>query len=197
MDQETTPQDDLAFIRKMMDGSRALIKNDGREFLAIGLTCVLGTLLSYAFAYAGAAAFIPWIWALFIAGIAGTEFVLARSKKARPKSAAESYIGAAWLAAVVAGGAILGGGALAGKMDLSLGMGVTSAFVGVGYAFTAYASRSIILGVLSIFWWIGALILPGIGGYGAPAGLAALTFCLEVVPGIVLALRSRRTENDE
>lgn len=193
MEQESTPQDDLAFIRRMMDGSRALIRNDGREFLAIGLACVLGTAASYLLPLVGGAAFIPWLWGIMIAAIAATEFALAKSKRARPKSAAEGYIGAAWLAAILAAGTILAGGAMAGKMDLAFGMGITSACVGVGYAFTAYASRSAVLGVLAAFWWAGALVLPQMG-YLAPAALGGLTFCLEVVPGFVMRLRSRRTE---
>lgn len=197
MDQPSTPQDDLAFIRRMMDGSRALIKNDGRDFMAIGLACVLGTVASYLLPFAGAEAAIPWLWGILIAAIAVAEFIVGRSKRARPKSAAEGYIGTAWLAAILAAGTIIGGGALAGKMDLALGMGITSACVGVGYAFTAYASRSVVLGVLAAFWWIGALFLPGIEGYGAPAVLGGLTFCLEVVPGFVLWLRSRRTDKNE
>ncbi len=195
MESESTPQDDLAFIRRMMDGSRALIQNDGREFLAIGLACVLGTVASYLLPLAGAEDFIPWLWGILIAAIAAAEFVLAKSRRARPKSAAEGYIGAAWLAAILAAGTILAGGAMAGQIDLAFGMGITSACVGVGYAFTAYASRSAILGVLAAFWWVGALVLP-LMGYLAPAVLGGLTFCLEVVPGVVMRLRSRRTERN-
>lgn len=193
MEHNIRAAEDLAVIRRIMESSRELVENDGKWFVLWGGACAAGTGISYLLIALSLVEFIPVLWsvvtvAVIVSGIAGDR----RRKTGRPRSIAGSILGAAWAAVIALGAAVSAGAALAGVLDLSFAMGIVSACVAAGYIVTAWAVRSRMIGVLSVLWWAGGVLLPAMPGYGAPAVLGLMTFFLEFVPGLVMLRTARR-----
>lgn len=188
---ETDPSADLAFIRRIMEDARRTVEVNGFFYVLWGALCVLGTAASYAEAALGAAGLIPYTWiAVSVAGTAASVPAV-RRQRATARTFAGDLMGVAWGCALLVGAVVEGGAALAGTLTLGSAMAAASASVALGFLLSAAVARSAALGLLSLPWWLGGLLIGLLPDMAAPLAMGSLTLLFELVPGIVLLARRK------
>jgi hypothetical protein len=191
------PDADLAFIRKVMEDSRRTVEFNGIYFVIWGCACLAGTALSYLEGRGGAAHLIGPTWACLGAAGAAASAIAGRRERKRARSFAGTLLSSIWLVAILLGLALGGGMALAGRLDLPLGMALTSGVVAAGYLLSSAVSRLRSLALLSIPWWAGSVLIGLLPEMAAPLALASLTFAFELVPGFVMVAWGRKPRDGQ
>lgn len=183
-------REDLAFIRRIMEDSRRLAKDDGSYFIIWGLISVVMTGLSYALAYWDLAALIPYVWPVVFGLAGGAMAVFSRkTKEKKPRSLTERLLSGLWLSVLFLMAILIGSAWLSGKLSLAYSMGLAAAALALGFTLSALISQSRPLAFLALPWWLGGLFLPMLPAMIAPLGLAGLTLFFEVIPGFVMKSR--------
>ena len=188
------PEQDLAFIRQLMERSRRVTVLGGHYFVAWGLLVEVGLLLSW-LSYERYLTLPPaLIWApLVLAGYAYTFWSQRRDRAVEGAESRDGYlIGLVWLCFGICSLMVLLG-------DLWFQVIPSRALAGLfatltGAAFFLHASLAGIpwLRNVGILWWLSAIPLylwPG--AYTLPA-YAVLLLGLQIVPGWILAQERRR-----
>lgn len=188
------PEQDLAFIRQLMERSRRVTVLGGHYFVAWGLLVEVGLLLSW-LSFERYLTLPPaLIWApLVLAGYAYTFWSQRRDRAVEGAESRDGYlIGLVWLCFGICSLMVLLG-------DLWFQVIPSRALAGLfatltGAAFFLHASLAGIpwLRNVGILWWLAAIPLylwPG--AYTLPA-YAVLLLGLQIVPGWILARERRR-----
>jgi len=189
------PREDLTTIRRLMEESQAAAGEDGRHFLLWGTLTAAGLLGTYA-AVTGTLPLDPrWLWGLLLAvGWIGSFWLGYRGHRlARVRTLGRRLLAVVWIAAGVTLSLIAAAGLFGGAVSPRALSGLVSVVIAGAFLVSAVLTGHRWLGGVAAAWWLGGavmLFLPGL--YTLPL-LAAMTIALEVVPGVVLYRRSRRT----
>ncbi|MGA9294184.1 MAG: hypothetical protein WCE54_23840 [Ignavibacteriaceae bacterium] len=181
-------QEELSFIKKVIDDSKKILVIDGKDFIIWGIITALGLLITYFAIITKQYFLINWTWFILI----GLGWIYAfvsnikRTKKLKTKTFAGKMMGAIWFSMGVAAtilGFIAGG---SGAIDGIFISPAISTVVGVAYFLTGIVYGSKWMTGISIGWWLGAVymfLFPGIYSLLIMAGMMLL---FQIIPGIVL-----------
>lgn len=192
MDAQTQAREDLAAIRRLMEGGRQVVNTAGPHFVAWGVLTSGALAATYVMAGRGDTRAIWWTWAVAIGLGWAASVALMLTAERRVSSATGRLLGGLWVGTGVTltllGFAAPAGGGLAQEAIT----GVLAAVLGGATFATGLLVGSRWMQAAAGAWWAGALLMllwPG------PHGLlltAALVLLLQAVPGVVLTLRGRR-----
>ncbi len=194
MDPQTQAREDLAAIRRLMEGGQRVVNTAGPHFVAWGLLTSAALVATYVLGRNGDGRLIGWVWIIAVAvgWVASIALTVAGVRGERVSSPAGRMLGGLWIGAGVTmtllGFAAPAGGGLA----WSAITGVLAAVLGAAYFASGFLVGARWMQGAAGLWWGGALYMllaPG------PQGLlvtAALVVLLEIVPGVLLTLRARR-----
>lgn len=188
------PQDDLAYIRQVMEQTRRFTQVSGDHLIAWGLLIGLG-LVCDAAVKLGAPLPLTGIWIGLIA--VGWAYSFWQGRRAARRQAVAGYaarlVSQLWIACGVAmtTAFLVGGwtGAVAGEST----PGLSALFIGIGVLMTGSLSGLNWFRNLALGWWGGAVILFIWHGDTALWILAALFVLLLAVPGLVLNRQAHAT----
>lgn len=192
---ELTVQEEIAFIKKVMQDSRKIIYTGGSEFIFWGIIiviCLIHTYFSYY--HADFHSYNPTlrveiVWGIFILiGMLGNIFIF-RKQHLRPRvrTFAGRLIGITWFA-VGTGMILVGfvGGFISGAIPGVFISPLMSSFLGSAYILNGVLAGKKWLSYLAIGWWGGALIMFFYPGLQAILIMAAMMILFQIVPGIIL-----------
>lgn len=187
---QNSAQENLAYVRRVMEETRSLALDLSYYFILFGALVVFGTALSYLLVTLSRWTFIPWMWVIVMG--AGMIVAMIRSRRIgrQVNSLIRRFLVATWLMVLVMVAVLCLSFGLIGVLSLSIALAITSASIGMGYAISAVLARSFALGLLSLPWWIGGILIPLAGDWYGPAILGGLTLFFELIPGIVMKWRS-------
>ena len=190
-DRHSSIKEDISYIKKIMDDAKALVVDSSFFFTLFGSLVVFGTIVSYILAALGHGRIIWLFWVILMCPGAAAAVLRSYNRRQKARAMASRVLSAAWISAIVLTVSASLSVALTSSLTLSAVLGITSAAIALGYTVTASVSGSRAIFLLSIPWWIGG---PGIslaGDFWAPAVLGGLTFCFELIPGIIMSWRKR------
>ncbi len=197
---ELTAQEEIAFIKKVMQDSRKVILADGIEFIYWGIIvtiCLLYTFFTY---YTlnfnakdpGRSVFMFWFIFMFIGGIGSSIFLKKRYKSERIKSLAGTILGKIWLANGIGMMlvAFIGGsfGAIHGVFISPL----MCSFLGSSYFISGFIYGKKWISNLAFLWWLGAVIMFIFPGLYTVLMMAMMMILLQITPGIILYRNSKK-----
>ncbi|WP_341938587.1 hypothetical protein [Marinimicrobium sp. C2-29] len=192
MSTHTNAQEDLAYIRDLMDDTRRAAGLSGGYFVLWGLVVGIGLLVTW-LQVIGLLPYRPLLtWGPCLAlGILG-HFILAWRDKHRPaQSRAGRLVGTVWLALGVTQliffVASLGFNTLPGIYM----PGIVSSLLGSGIFITGVLAGIPWLRWVGVAWWLGAFSMFAWPGDHVSLLMGALLLVLYVVPGLVLIRQQR------
>jgi hypothetical protein len=181
---------EINMIKKIMEDSRKIVKDDGIGFIIWGVLIIAGMISSYFTVQAKLYDYIVWIWVILITcGWVYTliSYILKDSKKT-VKTFAGKILGGLWMAAGISMTLI----GFIGPMSHSIGGYTVTPLVSIILGIANYVT-GIVYGKnwirnLAYGWWTGAVLMffwPGIQTFLI---FAAMMVFLQVIPGIILYL---------
>ena len=185
---ETDAQDELAFIKKIMQDSRRVIAFDGKEFIVWGILVTIGMAVMYvniAFKYYihftiiwGILIGIGWIYSIFR--------WLIHYRKKTPKTFAAKVLSSVWISFGVTmtliGFAlpplnVIAGWAIMPLVALGSGMAYFITSVVITEKWVRYSAYG---------WWVGGLVIAAFPGLHMFLLFAGMMICFQITPGIIL-----------
>lgn len=190
-------QQDLAFIRQLMQSTRWATYVSGAFFIVWALVTGLGLLGTWLIVSqkltlpfdSGIALAGLWI-VTDTAGFIGTVLIVRRNARRAVANPAGRLIGASWFSVAVGLLIVAFVGAASGNMPGELMCAVSALFIGVGVFNSGLLAGIKWLRNLAFGWWLGGALMLASPGLWNLWFTALLLFVLYLIPGIVLSRRA-------
>ncbi len=191
-------QQDLAYIREMMQSARKATYVSGAFFVVWAVVSGLGLLGTWLLVtqqvtlpfdqWKG----IFWLWiAMDVLGFIGTVMVIRRNHQRAVANPAGRMVGLSWFAVAVAILLIAIVGGSSGTIPGELMCAISSILIGVGIFNGGSLSDLKWLRNLAFGWWIGGGLMLASPGLWNLWFMALLLFGLYFIPGILLSCKER------
>jgi hypothetical protein len=194
---ELTAQEEIAFIKKVMQDSRKAILTDGIEFIYWGVIvtiCLIFTYFTAGHHVNGPINMVSIFWAIsmLIGGLGSAVFLKRRYKSAEVKSLAAIVLGKIWFANGI--GMILAGfvGGFSGAIHGVFISPLMSCFLGGSYFISGFIYGKKWISYLALLWWIGAVIMFIFPGLYVVLMMAIMIILFQIIPGIILYRDSKK-----
>lgn len=181
-------------IRRLMEDSQRAVRENGIHYLAWGALTAAALVATYLLAGAGAASAIGWVWMVAIAlGWTISIAVGRRQRSEAPvRTLAGRLLGAIWVGCGITLTLLGFVGSATGAIPGGSLQGILASVIGIGYFASSFVYGSATWRYLAAGWWAGAAVMLVWPGAYTLLLLAALVVALEVIPGMLLYVRSRR-----
>jgi len=191
---ELNAHQELAFIKKVMEDSRRIICDDGKSFIFWGFLISFGLLVTYLKIAGNWSISLGWFWpALILAGWIVTIISEIMSKKKRSsKTFTAKILASVWISCGVAM-TILGfiGSITNAYNGVFIGP-IISVVLGVGYMISGVIYGKRWVSIISIGWWLGALLMFYLQNLETLLIMTGMMIFLQTIPGIILYKESKR-----
>jgi len=191
---ELNAHQELAFIKKVMEDSRRIICDDGKSFIFWGILISFGMLITYLKVAGDWGINLGWFWPVLIAlGWIGTMAVELKAKKKRATSTfAARILGSVWISCGVAMTILGFAGSLTNAYNGVFISPIISVVLGIGYLITGVIHGKKWVSLLSIGWWLGALLMFYLQNFETLLIMTGMMIFLQTIPGILLYKESKR-----
>ncbi|PKL88399.1 MAG: hypothetical protein CVV23_10260 [Ignavibacteriae bacterium HGW-Ignavibacteriae-2] len=195
-------QDDINYIKKMIENNRRSLVDNGIMYISIGVYVVLGASISYLLGTAGKQDLLPPLWLALIIILIIFNLIISRrfKKKQTRKTFASETFSAVWMACGIPITIISILYFITGGITLSTLFTSISAILGIGYFLTGHINELKFMKILAFGWWLAmitSILWLYIGEEHQLALLfAGLIFILEVIPGIIIYNKWKRVYNE-
>ncbi|MEJ2193526.1 MAG: hypothetical protein P8X73_01545 [Ignavibacteriaceae bacterium] len=191
---ELNAHQELAFIKKVMEDSRRIICDDGKSFIFWGILISFGMLITYLKVAGDWGINFGWFWPVLIAlGWIGTMAVELKAKKKRATSTfAARILGSVWISCGVAMTILGFAGSLTNAYNGVFISPIISVVLGIGYLITGVIHGKKWVSLLSIGWWLGALLMFYLQNLETLLIMTGMMIFLQTIPGILLYKESKR-----
>ena len=191
---ELNAHQELAFIKKVMEDSRKIICDDGKSFIFWGILISFGMLITYLKVAGDWGINLGWFWPVLIAlGWIGTMAVELKAKKKRATSTfAARILGSVWISCGVAMTILGFAGSLTNAYNGVFISPIISVVLGIGYLITGVIHGKKWVSLLSIGWWLGALLMFYLQNFETLLIMTGMMIFLQTIPGILLYKESKR-----
>lgn len=189
---------DLKVVRTMMENCSRRQQDDGIHFIIWGLLIPIATGFNYLLVYLEKWKMIGFLWG--IAGAAGCALsIIVSIKRHRdiPSTHGGMVQASVWIASWISIILMLAAGFISGSMKLNMMMAIL-AFMLAGAVFVSgFLSGTAMLKYASAGWWAAGILCVFTHEYKASIVIAAATFILSFIPGVILDRRARETRKNE
>jgi hypothetical protein len=191
---ELNAHQELAFIKKVMEDSRRIICDDGKSFIFWGILISFGMLITYLKVAGDWGINLGWFWPVLIAlGWIGTMAVELKAKKKRATSTfAARILGSVWISCGVAMTILGFAGSLTNAYNGVFISPIISVVLGIGYLITGVIHGKKWVSLLSIGWWLGALLMFYLQNLETLLIMTGMMIFLQTIPGILIYKESKR-----
>jgi hypothetical protein len=197
--QESTAQEELSFIKKIMEDSRRIIVDDGLDFIFWGIVASAGLIITYSLIITEKWEYIKWTWIVLIA--IGWIFSISRGIKRGNKRTALTFTGKILSVTWAASGITMTIIGLLGIFTEAIkGVYISpsiSLVLGIAFAVTGTVYKNKWIGSLSIGWWAGAIFMFVFPGIHNILIMAIMMLVFQTIPGIILYNRYKKELNSE
>jgi hypothetical protein len=195
-----SPEEELAFIRKMMTDSRQSMVEDGKPYIAWGLLVALAMGVTYVSALVSEDFYTAWIWmGMVVLGMLYTLFEVRQSRRrnvAEVNTFAGRLQGAIWGACGTALGLSImmimwGYSSTQPSIPPLFTCSISALILGIAYYLSGFVLQLKWLRNLSIAWWLGAIVMFFLRSVHVLGIYAGMLLLFQVVPGIILNRKYR------
>ena len=185
------PEDDLAFIRRVMEGARETASDGSGHLILWGSLLAAAQALTYLARQGGIAVSVTVVWAVAVGvGFAGSSLLGNRTLKRAPvNSMVNRILSSIWIGCALSLSLIGFLGQGFGSLPHQVAPGIQAVVIGTSFFASAVLPNHAIYWLLAAAWWIlgGALLV-------RPSSVSTLVIAgglvlFMVVPGLVLRAR--------
>ena len=197
-----SPEQELAFIRKIINESREAMTEDGIPYITWGVSVAIGMLLTYFEALLNINLYAGYAWIVLILGALSLTFwYISRNKREKkPETFGDKLQGAIWGICGSAIGFVVIMFASAGSPSPSQDLlnaificAFSSIILGIAYFLSGIVLQIRWLRNLGFVWWLGCLAMILTHSIHALAVYAGMLILFQVLPGLILNRNYRRT----
>ena len=191
---ELNAQQELAFIKKVMEDSRRIICDDGKSFIFWGILIAFGMLITYLKIAGDWGVNLGWFWPALIAlGWIVTIIVEIRGEKKRSsKTFAAKILGSVWISCGIAMTILGFVGSITNAYDGVFISPIISVILGIGYLISGVINGKKWVSLLAIGWWSGALLMFYLQNLETLLIMTGMMIFLQTIPGIILYKESKK-----
>ena len=191
---EIDAQQELAFIKKVMEDSRRIICDDGKSFIFWGILISFGMLVTYLRIVGNWGINLGWFWPVLIAfGWIVTIIIEIRSEKKRStKTFTAKILGSVWIGCGIAMTIL---GFIGGLTDAYNGVFISpiiSVILGIGYLVSGVLYGKVWVSLLAAGWWAGAILMFYLQNLETLLIMLSMMIILQTIPGFVLYNQSKK-----
>jgi hypothetical protein len=191
---EIDAQQELAFIKKVMEDSRKIICDDGKSFIFWGILVSFGMLVTYLSVAGKWEVSLGWFWPVLIAvGWIVTFFISFKDDKKRSsKTFVGKIMGSLWIGCCVAMTIL---GFIGGLTDAYSGVFISPivcVILGVGYLVSGVLHGKVWVSLLAIGWWAGAILMFYLQNLETLLIMFFMMIILQTIPGFILYNKSKK-----
>ncbi len=178
-------QQDLAYIKNIMQEGRKIIVDNGVGFIVWGILIATGMIFNYFALVYRIPGNILLIWGiLFGIGILVTVWGAVKDRKRKQaETLAGKFLGAIWVGVIIT----LSMNGFLGNLHPAL----AASILGLGYFPTGYVTGFSMFRYLAFAWWAGAAVMFVYPGLYTALVFALMMIVLQVIPGIVVYIRCK------
>ena len=191
---ELNAHQELAFIKKVMEDSRRIICDDGKSFIFWGVLISFGMVVTYLKIAGSWSINLGWFWPVLVAAgwIITIISEIMSKKKRSSKTFAAKILGSVWIGCGVAM-TILGFiGSITNAYNGVFISPILSVVLGVGYMISGVIYGKRWVSIISIGWWLGALLMFYLQNLETLLVMTGMMIFLQTIPGIILYKESKR-----
>lgn len=181
-------QQELAFIKKVMNDSRKILIDDGKGFIFWGILVTIGLLVTYLSISGKWPVSLGWFWPALV-GIGWIYTIVAeirRERKSKTSTFAGKVLGGLWLAVGISATILGFMGSLSGAYHGVFISPLISVVLGIGYLLSGILYGKSWLSLLSIGWWLGAITMFFMQNLEVILVMIGMMIFLQIIPGIIL-----------
>ena len=185
------PEDDLAFIRRLMEGAQENVSDSSAHLILWGCLVATAECLTYLALQGVLSVSINVLWAVAVGiGFAVSWLFAHRSRKSAPvNSLVNRILAAIWIGCALALTLVGFLGAGTGSLPSQVAPGVTGVIIGSAFFASAFLPGRTTYRLLAAVWWIlgGSMLVWPFPESGLVIACGLILFM--VVPGLVLRAR--------
>ncbi len=190
---QNNPQQELAFIKQVMEDSRRIVVEDGHGFIFWGILIVFGLVVTYSSIQLNWSHNLRWFWPGLIAlgWVYSIVSGITKEKKKRVKTFAGRVMDVVWISTGISA-TILGFlGPYTGAYSSIYINPLICVVLGISYAVTGVLLGKKWISALSFGWWAGSVIMFIFPGLYTLLFMSFLMVVLQIVPGIYFYRKSK------
>ena len=185
---EIDAQQELAFIKKVMNDSRKILIDDGKGFIFWGILVTIGLLVTYLSVAGKWTVSLVWFWPALVAigWIYTIVTEIRREKRSKTSTFAGKVLGGLWLAVGISATILGFAGSISGAYHGVFISPLISIVLGIGYFLSGILYGKSWLSLLSIGWWVGAIVMFFMQNLEVILVMIGMMIILQIIPGIIL-----------
>ncbi|MGA2668089.1 MAG: hypothetical protein ABSF32_04135 [Ignavibacteria bacterium] len=187
-------ESEIAVIKKIMEDSKRIAVNDGKDFIIWGTLVFTGLIGTYLFILWNIEVYIGWLWcAVILIGWIFSIKMHSRAKKScNARTFAGKILGALWVSSgigmsligfIAGAGSTISMWAICPLISIILGIAYYVSGIIYGYSWINY---------ISLGWWAGAVVMFIFPGIYTLLLFALMMAMLQILPGMIFYLRWKR-----
>ncbi|MFH1195301.1 MAG: hypothetical protein V1720_06290 [bacterium] len=198
-EKEMNAAEDLAYIKQIITDSKNIIIHNGMGFIIWGICITIALVITYIHIVSRIYLYINYVWILLVAIGFGFSIWenLRKIRKARVSTFVGKLTGAVWFSSAIS---ILIIGFVAPLFHVYHQVYISPLvclILAIGYFLTGFLLQQYWISILSIFWWLGAVVIFIFPTKESLLVMAVMMLFLQTIPGIILYIKSRKETKSE
>jgi hypothetical protein len=190
----TGAQDELAYIKKVMQDSRQSIIDNGKYYLLWGILIGIASMVNYVVVKYTIPLSTGWVWANAV--FAGWGFSIywgwRDSKKQKSETLAGKLLGSVWIGMGITGFVLSIAGSISGTISYWSFCPLFAGLLGYGNFMAGTIHNSRMMMIMGFGWWAGAVWMFFIKSIEVLAVYSIFLLLFSILPGIILYSRWKK-----
>lgn len=188
-------EEEISVIKKIMEDSKKAIVDNGWHYIYWG-SIVTAALITNFFmvVYSVSMNAQGMLWFISMTGAAILEGIIERKreKHVKVKTFAGRLLNTLWSGSGICMFILGFAGTLSGAYNAIMIFPLISIILGMAYLISGVIQQVKWLSALCIFWWAGSIVMLLFPGFHSMLVFAAMIVCFQIVPGLIMFVKSKR-----
>lgn len=191
----TKAEEEISVIKTIMEDSRKAVVENGWHYIywgSIVTAAIIVNCLMVLYDISKYAQGLLWFSSMPAAAIVECIIERKKEKHTKVKTFAGRLINSLWTGAGLCMFILGFAGSVSGAYSANMIFPLISIVLGSAYLISGVIQQVKWLSAVSVFWWLGAVILLLLPGMHSMLVFAGMLVCFQIVPGVLLYVKSKR-----
>lgn len=191
----TKAEEEISVIKTIMEDSRKAVVENGWHYIywgSIVTAAIIVNCLMVLYDISKYAQRLLWFSSMPAAAIVEGIIERKKEKHTKVKTFAGRLINSLWTGAGLCMFILGFAGSVSGAYSANMIFPLISIVLGSAYLISGVIQQVKWLSAVSVFWWLGAVILLLLPGMHSMLVFAGMLVCFQIVPGVLLYVKSKR-----
>lgn len=201
--EEEKVYEDVLFIRKMMENNRRKLVDNGLSYIINGSVIAFGIPLSITMGFLGMDKYIPYLWIFLVAAMITLNLLISKriQKKQSIKTFGSEVFNTVWMACGLSIVIIFILSIATSGITTPAFLTSCASILAIGYLLTGVINDLRFMKVLSVFWWLTAIISGAWELFAdiiyMPIFFAMMVLILQLIPATIIYKKWKMNYNEQ